>query len=133
VKQTGEEKKVQQIAYDIPASLHKALSESAQKNKWTMKKELTSALEEYLNGSFIKLDPFIKKAVALYAEENDFTMTEAVNFLVASKISVIEEVGDIIKAKANKDYEASLAAEMDEAINNAYFEENQKSKKEAAS
>ena len=133
MKQNGEEKKVQQIAYDIPASLHKALSESAQKNKWTMKKELILALEEYLGGSLIKLDPSIRKAVTIYAEENDFTMTEAVNFLVASKISVMEEVGDIIKARANKEHEAYRAAELDEAINYANEQENQRSKKEVAS
>ena len=115
MKTNGEEKNVQQIAYDIPASLHKALSESAKKNKWSMKKELTIALEEYLGGSFVKLDPSIKKAVTIYAENRDFTITEAVNFLVASKTSVIEEVGDIIKAKANKEYEAWQADEFQKA------------------
>jgi len=116
MKTNGEEKKVQAISYDIPVSLHKALSESAKKNKWTIKKELIQALEEYLDGSFVKLDPSIKKAVAIYAETNDFTITEATNYLVSTKLSVFEEVSEIIKIRANKDYEAALSDDLEKTM-----------------
>ena len=105
MKTNDKDKKVQAISYDIPASLHTALSESAKKNNWTIKKELIHALEEYLNGSFVRLDPSIKKAVTMYAKAKKFTVTEATNFLVTSKINVMEWAQDDMIDEANKTHE----------------------------
>ena len=64
----------------------------------------------------------------MYAEAKGFTVTEATNYLVATKISVIEEVEDTLIAKANKDYESEVSSleEMEGSKANAGKRQRQK-------
>jgi len=136
MKAKGEDKSIQGIAYDIPVSLHKALSELAKKNKWSMKKELIQAIEEHIDGSSVKLDPTIKKLVEMFAEKNSFTITEAVNYLVSSKISVAEWFQDTVIEEANKDYKKQITdyynqeiAEYNKQITEEEYDEYKKQTK----
>jgi len=109
MKTKGEDNSVQGIAYDIPTGLHKALSGLAKKNGNTMKKELILAIEEHLDGSLVRLDPTNKDAIEKFAEKNGFTMGKAVNYLVSTKISVMEWMENNMIEGANKAYEDEIS------------------------
>jgi sulfur relay (sulfurtransferase) DsrC/TusE family protein len=102
--------------YDIPAEICRKIEAQSKKNHRSINYELINILSEYFDDSLIKLDPTIKKVVEMYAEKKGFTITEATNYLVATKISVIEDVHEMIISEANKDYEAALATNLEKTM-----------------
>lgn len=59
--------------------------------------------------SIVKLEPMIKKAISMFAEKNSFTITEATNYLVATKINVLEWFHNTVIKEADKAYDEEIA------------------------
>ena len=109
------EKETVALNVDIPASLRKKLDEYVEKKGGKIKEEVASALWKHINNAdeisenYIKLDDTPKEAIKIFAQKHNMTINAATNYLVQSKINVMEYVHDIITKDANKAYEAYIA------------------------
>ena len=106
MKANEEYKDLTRTTARLPKDVYQKIENQAKENRRSINDELIVILNEYFDGSFVKLDTTIKKTVAMYAESKGFTIAEATNYLVATRISVIEEIEDTLIAKSNKDYES---------------------------
>jgi hypothetical protein len=97
------------VAYRLPKIVCNCLEESAIKNRHSINDELITILEDYFNSDLVKLDPTIKNAVEKFANVHSQTVTGATNYLVATKINVMEWVHDIGKEEANKEYDTEFS------------------------
>jgi hypothetical protein len=112
-KEEGEETTRSTVPF--PVDLWEKVKNEAKHHRRSANDELIYILSEYFDGSFAKLDTTIKKAVVMYSEAKGFTVTEAVNYLVSTKISVTEWVQGIVIEEANKEYNAEVSESITEA------------------
>ena len=108
MKTKKDNEKLIRITVPFTSELWNKVKESAPINRRSANDEVINILSEYFDGRLVKLDSIIRKVVERYAEKKGFTITEAANYLVSTKISAIEEVEDIIIKEANQDYEAEM-------------------------
>ena len=105
MKTKDEGEKTIRSTVPFPEDLWEKVKNEAKRHRRSANDELVFILSEYFNDSFVILDSTIKKAVVMYAGAKGFTIAEATNYLVSTKISVVEWVQDVITEEANKDYE----------------------------
>jgi hypothetical protein len=97
----------------FPKVLYERIQQTAKDQKKSVNKQIVSMLEDWyvknFDDSIVRLEPMIKKAISMFAEKNNFTITEAANYLVATKISVTEWVHDNIIEEADKAYDEEIS------------------------
>jgi len=108
MKTKDEGEKTIRSTVPFPVDLWERVKKEAKRHRRSANDELVFILSEYFDDNFVKLDTTIKKAVAMYAEAKGLTIAEATNYLVTTKISVVEWVQDIIIEEANKNYEQEI-------------------------
>jgi hypothetical protein len=109
MKTKDEGEKTTRSTVPFPVDLWEKVKKEAKRHRRSANDELIFILSEYFDDSFVKLEPTTKRVVEIYARAKKFTVAEATNYLVASKISVVEEVEDIMIEELNKEYDVAVS------------------------
>jgi hypothetical protein len=109
MKTKYEDEKTTRSTVPFPVVLWDKVKKEAKRHRRSANDELIFILEEYFDGSLIKLDRTNREAVEMYAKAKDFTIAAATNYLVSTRISVTEWVQDIAIGKANKEYDTEFS------------------------
>jgi hypothetical protein len=102
----------------FPKVLYERIQKTAKDQNKSVNKQIVAMLEDWyvknIDDSMVKLEPTTKKAITMFAEKNGFTITEATNYLVATRINVYEWVHDLMIEEANKANRAYEAQAWDD-------------------
>jgi hypothetical protein len=116
MKTKDEEEKTTRSTVPFPVYLWDKVKKEAKRHRRSANDELIFILSEYFDDSFVKLETTIKRAVAKYAETKSFTIAEATNYLVSTKISVFEIIEDNVIKEANREYDEEVAGRKKESM-----------------
>jgi hypothetical protein len=116
MKTKDEEEKTTRSTVPFPVYLWDKIKKEAKLHRRSANDELIFILSEYFDDSCVKLETTIKRAVTKYAETKGFTIAEATNYLVSTKISVFEIIEDNVIKEANREYDEEVSGRKKESI-----------------
>lgn len=116
MKTKDEDEKTIRSTVPFPVDLWEKVKKEAKLHRRSANDELIFILSEYFDNNFIKLETTIKRAVEMYAGKNNFTLAGAVNYLISTKINVMEWVQDMAIDEANREYDEGLPEPKKESV-----------------
>jgi hypothetical protein len=94
MEEISRKKGILKKTYLLPSEICNNIEKASKEHDRNINEEIIFILKEYFSDGLVKLDPTIKNAVEKYARNKGITVTEAVNYLVSTKISVMEWIQD---------------------------------------